>query len=251
MIGLSPKTIMHSTGNVTARMKSKENWVILLFLVHFSKSFLSIFKYLNVAGLENISRQLSLHPAHLKPDTNGNLPPSALIPFCSYQGDHSLLGQEIQGFQNITLCDKFEPSILEGQLCYSLNIAKLNEKPTKTGKKAGLYLLLDPNPYPIMSIDEKAKTDRNDQQLFKVYIHTLGEHRAFGPGIFALHTLTRMTAKPNFYQMPDSQKECQIHSREKCQTEMFLNQVRSKCSCVPWALTIEKNSMKVIFIFVY
>ena len=181
---------------------------------------------------------------------NGYLPPSALIPFCSYQGDFSQLGQEIQGYHNLTLCDKFEPIVLEGQLCYSINVAKLKKKSTKTGKKTGLFLLLDPHPYPVKSTGETAKVDRNDRETFKVYIHTLGEHTAFGPGIFAMHNLKRMTGKPNFYEMPDNQKQCQVDSRERCQTEMFLNSVNSNCRCVPWALTTENSSIKVILIFV-
>ena len=94
--------------------------------------------------------------------------------------------------------------------------------------------------------DGRVKTARNDQESFKVYIHTLAENTAFGPGAYAMHTLKKMTGKSNFYQMPDSQKECQVHSREICQTEMFLKHVRSICSCVQWALTTDLLDNKVI-----
>ena len=73
-------------------------------------------------------RELSLHPVHLTPDKEGNLPPSALVPFCSYQRNSSLLGQERPELDNLTICDKFKTTILDGQLCYSLDIAKLDEK---------------------------------------------------------------------------------------------------------------------------
>ena len=193
-----------------------------------------------------MSRELSLHPIHLKEDTNRNLPPSALVPFCFYQGDHNLLGQEKLGSKDSIFCDKFVTTTLEGQLCYSLNVTKFERKATITGKTSGLFLLLDPNPYPIQSTEGRVKSARNNQESFKVYIHTLAEHAAFGAGAYAMHTLKRMTGKPNFYQLPDSQKECQVHSRENCQTEMFLSQVRRNCSCVPWALTTEKGKIKVI-----
>ena len=55
-----------------------------------------------------------------------------------------------------------------------------------------------------------------------------------------------MTGKTSFYQLPDSQKECQVHNREVCQTKMFLKHVRSKCSCVQWALTTDLLDNKVI-----
>ena len=96
------------------------------------------------------------------------------------------------------------------------------------------------------STDGRVKHAKNDQESFKVYIHTLAPHTAFGPGAYAMHTLKKMTGKSSFYQMPDNQKECQVHSREKCQTEMFLKHVKTNCSCVPWALTTENSYLEVI-----
>ena len=195
-----------------------------------------------------MSREFSLHPVHLKPDNNGTLPPSALVPFCSYQGDYKQLGQERLELQNLTLCDKFEPTILEGQLCFSLDVTLYERKRTKTGKKGGLFLLLDPNPYPLEPFYGSIKAARNDRESFKVYIHTLAEHTAFGAGAYAMHTLKRIIGKPNFDQLPDSQKECQVQNREKCQTELFLAQVRSNCSCVNWALATENSNDKVVIL---
>ena len=68
----------------------------------------------------------------MTPDKEGNLPPSALVPFCFYQG--RLLGKAIPDMNNVTVCDKFKATIFEGQLCFSLDIAKLKEYPTKLGK---------------------------------------------------------------------------------------------------------------------
>ena len=98
----------------------------------------------------------------------------------------------------------------------------------------------------MMSTDGRVKAARNNQESFKVYIHTLAPLTAFGPGAYAMHTLKKMTGKPSFYQLPDSQKECQVHSRENCQTEMFLKHVKTNCSCVPWALTTENSYLEVI-----
>ena len=197
-------------------------------------------------GVVNVSRELSLHPVHLKPDAEGNLPPSALVPFCSYQGDHNLQGKGKLNIQNLAFCDKFKPTILEGQLCYSLDVTKFERKATKTGKQNGLFLLLDPNPYPIKSFDVKAT--RNEEESFKVYIHTLPPHTIFRPGAYAMRSLKRMTGKPNFYQMPDSQKECHRCNKnrgsclEKCKAEKFLSQVMNNCRCVPWALQTENST---------
>ena len=193
-----------------------------------------------------------MQPVHFKPDNKGNLPPSALVPFCSYQGNNSLLRQQRIGFQNLTFCDKFQPTILEGQLCYSLDVTKLERKATKTGKRNGLFLLLDPNPYPMESTDGRVKAARNDQESFKVYIHTLAEYTAFGPGAYAIHNLKRMTGKSSFYQLPDSQKYCQVHSREKCQTDIFLSQVEFNCKCVLWTPMIHISNYEVpLLVFIW
>ena len=47
----------------------------------------------------------------------------------------------------------FESKILDGQLCYSLDVAKMIGK-TKTGRANGLFLLLDPNPYQLNITEE-------------------------------------------------------------------------------------------------
>ena len=188
---------------------------------------------------------MSTHPVHLKPDIYGNLPPSALVPFCSYQGNSSLLGEARLEFQNMTLCGQFQPTLLEGQLCYSLNAAEYKGEQTTTAKNSGLLLLLDPNPYEIRSTDGSFRAARNDQESFKVYIHTLAEHTAFGSGAYALHTLKRMIGKPSFYQLPDSQKDCQVHSREKCHTDIFLSQVEFNCKCVLWTPMIQISNHEV------
>ena len=126
----------------------------------------------NFIVTDAVSRELSLHPVHLTPDKEGKLPPSALIPFCSYQGDSNLLGQERPELDNLTVCDKFEPTILEGQLCYSLDIAKLGKKPTKSDKSNGLFLLLDPNPYQLNAVmGSKTEEQSCNKQLHLAFLH--------------------------------------------------------------------------------
>ena len=90
------------------------------FSQNLSKPALSYFLKFCYSDANNVSRELSLHPVHLTPDKEGNLPPSALIPFCSYQGKSSLLGRELPELNNMTVCDKFQSTILEGQLCTAL-----------------------------------------------------------------------------------------------------------------------------------
>ena len=199
----------------------------------------------NFIVTDAVSRELSLHPVHLTPDKEGKLPPSALIPFCSYQGDSNLLGQERPELDNLTICDKFVPTILEGQLCYSLDIAKLVEKPTKSGRTNGLFLLLDPNPFKQNTTEKKVEGSRIQDQSFRISIHTLAQYSTFGPGSYGMSTLKRMTGTESFKQLPDHQKKCLVHNREECQTQKYLNQVQTECDCIPWALQTEQGKNQV------
>ena len=183
---------------------------------------------------------MSLHPVHLTPDKEGNLPPSALIPFCSYQGESSLLGTELPEMDNMTICDKFQPTVHEGQLCYSIDIAKFKVYPSKSGKSFGLFLLLDPKPYDLKQRDESVGNSIMEDQHFKVYIHTLAQYTTYGPGSSVMSTLKKMTGTTNFKKLPDHQRKCLDHDREKCQTQNYLQQVLNKCKCVPWALQTEQ-----------
>ena len=187
-----------------------------------------------------MSRDLALHPFHLTPDKEGNLPPSALVPFCSYQGQSSLLGKELPEMDNMAVCDKFQPTILEGQLCHTLDIAKLVDFPTKSGKTNGLRLLLDPNPYHPNQPNKNTGGSKNVDQNFKVVVHTLAQYTSFGRGSYAMSTLKKMTGTTNFKKLPDHQKKCLAHNREDCQTQKYLEQLQKECKCIPWALRINQ-----------
>ena len=138
---------------------------------------------------------------------------------------------------NLTMCNKFEPIVLEGQLCYSLDIVRLTKKESKAGKTNGLFLLLDPNAYWLNVSDEMSlKYQMHASKPFKVFVHTLSQFRAHGPGTFAMSSLKKMKGTTNFKELPENQKRCRVHIREECQTKNFLDQVLRTCECVPWQL---------------
>ena len=207
--------------------------------------FLYFWQYLNLADRKGVSRELALHPVHLTPDKDGNLPPSAFVPFCSYQGNNNLRGQERSELENLSMCDEFEPIILEGQLCFSLALRKSRGKVAKSGKTNGLLLLLDPSPYQLNTTDRKARGSRTEEQSFKVFIHTLEPHTIFGPGSYGMSTLKRITVTKSFEQLPDYQKKCYVHNREECQTRKYLDQVQRECKCIPWLLQADRGKNKV------
>ena len=128
-------------------------------------------------------------------------------------------------------CDQFEITILDGQPCYSLDVSKKVKDPTKLGKNHGLLLLLDPFPYQPME-------GKMDGQSFKVYIHTVSQFTAHGPGTYSMTVLKKTTGTKKFLQLPDDRKKCSDHKREECQTQAYLDQIQRECKCVPWALKI-------------
>ena len=85
-----------------------------------------------------------------------------------------MLGQKRPELNNLRVCDKFEPTILEGQLCYSIDIAKLEKRPTEAGKTKGLFLLLDPSPYQIEDDERSVGEETSKIRKIKWTFPSLG-----------------------------------------------------------------------------
>ena len=143
---------------------------------------------------------------------------------------------------NMTVCDKFEPTMLDGQLCYSLDVAKLTKRLTKEGKDGGLFLLIDPNPE---QFNFGGTHEEKGSQPFAFYINTLKQYTASEGGAYAMRNLKRMTATESFELLPDSQKACQVHNMVECQTKEFLDQVKRECNCIPWSLMANDTALCV------
>ena len=199
-----------------------------------------------LADGNGVSPELSQPSVHLAPDRKGNLPLHALVPFCSYQG--KLLGQPMPEIGNLTACDKFKETILEGQHCFSLDVSKIGKTETKSGISNGILLLLDPNSYQVKTEnDAGVQAQLKEDQSVKINIHTLAPHSMLGPGYYAMSSLKKMTGTESFEQLPDSKKKCIVHNREECQTRKYLNLVQKECGCTPWTLhsNQDKNQVKV------
>ena len=115
----------------------------------------------------------------------------------------------------------------------------------KHGRNNGLFLLLDPNPYQLYESEKNARESRSQEQSFKVFIHTLAQYTAFGPGSYGMSVLKKMTGTENFKQLPVKQKKCLVHNREECQTQKYLDQVQNECKCTPWALGTDQEETQV------
>ena len=108
-------------------------------------------------------------------DDQGHLSPSAFIPFCSFGGNTSVIGESNKFFGS-PVCNKFKPKIRKGQLCYQIDVNGFKDQiMDKKDKLLGLTFLMDYNDGRMVQV----KSHRNMTKLEKkadamIYIETLG-----------------------------------------------------------------------------
>ena len=183
---------------------------------------------------------MSLHPPHLV-DTNGTLTPAALIPFCGYQASMALFGQKMPDIP-FPICTGFKPTVLEGQLCYSLKVNKEGIERPRQGEGNGLFIVLDPSVRSVGIAPDSVKTQgemavslaqaSQEESSVRVYMNTLDRFSGYTAGSYAMSSLKSMLVTDNFLDLPDDTKACQEDAYEECHTQRYLKQ----CGCVPWAL---------------
>ena len=138
------------------------------------------------------------------------------------------------------ICNAFKPTILEGQLCYKIQVNSTGG----LGSRNGLSLLLDFQHE--LSLQASSKQEwKHDQKLFreldfgasgsldreaaKVHIDTLSPFKGFGGGNYRMTVVKRMTAKDDFLKMPLNERNCKVELYENCKTTNLLE----ICGCVP------------------
>ena len=207
--------------------------------------FIEIFCTINVFVDFKVPRA-SLHPPHLT-DSNG-LP--ALIPFCAYGGNMRILGEYIDGL-DFPVCNAFKPTILDGELCYALDLKRLELErsgvASKAGRGKGLLLAIDkgisiePHHHEEEMIEVNRDFIRTELKSTgkraRLNILTSHRHEDSRPGIYTLQVLKKMTGTDNFLAMPDDLKKCQIEQKEECRSRRYVEEVKSRCGCLPWSLT--------------
>ena len=176
--------------------------------------------------------QLS-HPPHII-DLDGFKSASAFIPFCLYQSE-AITSESTHQNISFPICTSFKPTFLEGQLCYKLD----HQMHSGQGKKNELILLLDYNSDlsimpPTISAGNKSRnlylrTHDNEQSEAKIRINTLSQVVSFGGGSYKMTDVKRMTAKPDFLNMPLKDRNCEVEEYEDCRTRHLVE----RCDCVP------------------
>ena len=138
------------------------------------------------------------------------------------------------------LCSSFQPTRLEGQLCYKI---ELNGRADE-GKVNELTMLLDYNEDRSLTPPCKNETrsytsnitelnldpaGNYQQQKAKIKIDTLSNYVGYGGGSYKMMTVKKMSATPAFLGMTDEERHCDIERFQDCRTRTTLE----ACQCVP------------------
>ena len=88
-------------------------------------------------------QKITNHPVHII-DENGELSPSAFIPFCQFGKNMSIMNVKLDLF-SMPVCTHFKDKIFYDQLCYEVDVNRFQDKFTEQDLKLGLSMLVDTN----------------------------------------------------------------------------------------------------------
>ena len=160
----------------------------------------------------------------------------------------NIMGKYVDAL-DFPVCNAFKPQILDGELCYGLDLSSIksvSKMNNEAGRGNGLLLAIDTGISIEPRIDKITKEKergfirtklKSTGKRARLHILTSHRHRDSRPGIYTLKDLKLMTGTDNFLAMPDDMKKCQIEPTEECRRRRYVQEVQSKCGCIPWSLS--------------
>ena len=182
-------------------------------------------------------------------ESGEGIPPFSLMPFCAYQGELDILGQNVSHFPSMPVCSQSKPTIVDGTVCHTISPKGLR---TKQGGKFGVVIILDSNPV-TLNLDLVQNHDAAKKELWKnswnvveldsrkeaeVYFPNLNRFRGISQGEFSLTGLKIMTATEKFLDRRGSSGSCSVSSYDECHQEAFIEKVTNDCGCTPFSLSL-------------
>ena len=204
--------------------------------------------------------EVSLDPPHLV-DSRGKLTPAALIPFCAYDGDMNITGQYVPGL-DFPICNKFKPTILDGQLCYAIDMKDiLKEKVTRPGRGFGLMLAIEQKAKNVEQASSHSfATSLKQGRLYtkidipdfssSIHLNNLVKYTDSRAGLYKMSVLKKMTGTEGFLGLADATKGCHIEDQTECERKNYVEEVQKRCGCLPWSLAPALPS-EVTLLFFY
>ena len=194
--------------------------------------------------------------------------PSALIPYCSFGTDMISIGKQVENF-TFPICNVFVPTLMDGQLCYELDVGKMD---THTGAdhNGGLVLLLDvsqqrsvvlnsphhPNE-PVVNSSKRLIFERNKssskESYAKIYINTIQLFQDFlsFDTEYIFTSIKYMTGSDNFLSLDNAQKHCSIETYELCGLRQYVENNDKTCKCITYGHGVRRGNRtkQVILVF--
>ena len=112
--------------------------------------------------------RLTNHPVHFVNDENV-LNPTALIPFCEFQNNMSVMGENIDKL-DVPVCNSFRPKIIKDQVCYTVDPNEYKHRIDLNGELS-LSIFIHSNE------DRQMEDPESTQQHF-IILETIGKPRS-------------------------------------------------------------------------
>ena len=110
-------------------------------------------------------QKMTNHPVHIQ-EKDGQISPTALIPFCEFGGNMSVMGIKIDHF-DVPVCNSFRPKIMMDQLCYTVDPNEYKHKIDLNGELS-LSLFIHYN-------EDRQMEDINSNEKHTVIVDTIGK----------------------------------------------------------------------------
>ena len=119
-----------------------------------------------------------------------------------------MLGREVANL-NFTVCDRFEHTVHQGQLCYSLRLNRNDHGRSRIRKRNGLLLILDPQ-----MVQGQVESEISGD-FATIFLNTLAPFSDNQEGNYALTGLKWMNGTDTYMELSNEEKECQTQSFEE------------------------------------
>ena len=116
---------------------------------------------------------LTNHPVHLQYKSEKDkilLSPTALIPYCEFGGNMSVMGIQIDQF-DVPVCNSFRPKIIQDQLCYTVDPNNYKDK-INLKDHLSLTLFINYNEDKQMALENNENEVEDDVEV--IIIDTIG-----------------------------------------------------------------------------
>ena len=224
--------------------------------------------------VSNRIHKLINHPVHII-DEYGIVSPSALIPFCVFGRNMSIMGIRTENF-SVPVCNSFNAKILNDQLCYEVDLNRFSNK-NNIGRelKLGFHFVMDYNEDRQITTDKNFKAEQDQSLAVRVvesdenshafiYLNTVGKYKAskvvkncllleevklIGEGEYNLNALKEVQATESFLGLDQEVTGCQNEeSLHNCSTRKHINTLVEQCGCLPFNIRLS-DEVYINYIF--